>query len=86
MKALMPLAPLVGSVTAITTTASATAPCVMKHFVPLITHSPPSSFAFVRSPPESEPAPGSVSAHAASASPLTSRGRYFILCSSVPFS
>ena len=38
----------------------------------------------VRAASASEPARGSVSAYAASNSPLTSRGRYFCFCSSVP--
>ena len=59
---------------------------VMNAFEPLITHSPvaSSSTARVWVPPASEPAPGSVSPNAASASPETSRGSHWAFCSSVP--
>lgn len=59
---------------------------VMKHLVPLITHSPvaSSSLAVVRVPPASEPQSGSVSPNAPSASPEVRRGSHSRFCSSVP--
>jgi len=59
---------------------------VMKHLVPLITHSPvaSSSRAVVRVPPASEPHSGSVSPNAPSISPEHSFGSQVRFCSSVP--
>ena len=58
---------------------------VMKHLVPLITHSSVRrSTAVVRVPPASEPPPGSVSPNAPSISPEHSRGSHSRFCSSVP--
>ena len=54
--------PRSGSTVATTTVTSAMPPFVMKTFVPLRTHSSPSSFAVVRSERTSEPALGSVTA------------------------
>ena len=54
--------PRSGSTVATTTVTSAIPPFVMKTFVPLRTHSSPSSFAVVRSERTSEPALGSVTA------------------------
>jgi hypothetical protein len=59
---------------------------VMKHFEPLITHSPvfSSRSAVVRVPPASEPHSGSVRPNAPSISPEHSRGSHSRFCSSVP--
>jgi hypothetical protein len=57
---------------------------VMNCFAPLITHSPSSSFAVVRTLPASEPASGSVSPNAPSVSPDVSLGIHSRFCSSEP--
>ena len=57
---------------------------VMNAFVPLITHSSPSSRAVVRVAPASEPPPGSVRPNAPSVSPAHSSGSHSRFCSSVP--
>ncbi len=58
---------------------------VMKHLLPLITQSPPSSrTAVVLVAPASEPPSGSVSPKAPSSSPLHSLGSQVRFCSSVP--
>lgn len=59
---------------------------VMKHFVPLITHSPvaSSTLAVVRVAPASEPPSGSVRPNAPRISPAHSRGSHSAFCSSVP--
>jgi hypothetical protein len=56
----------------------------MNILVPLMIQSLPSRRAVVARPAESLPLPGSVSAHAASHSPLAAFGRYFLFCSSEP--
>src|SRR6266550_910396 len=58
----------------------------MKRFEPFRTYSSPSRRASLRIAAESEPEPGSVSAYAASHSPLASRGSQRSFCSSVPAS
>jgi hypothetical protein len=50
-------------------------PCVMKVLAPLSTQCSPSRTAIVRMPAASLPAPASVSPHAPSTFPWTSRGR-----------
>ena len=60
-KAEIPLDPRERSVTAVTMKTPAWFAFVMKHFRPLRMYSSPSSSAVVAVPPESEPAPGSVS-------------------------
>ena len=57
---------------------------VMNCLAPLITHSPSSSFAVVRTLPASEPASGSVSPNAPSVSPEVSFGIHSCFCSSEP--
>ena len=57
---------------------------VMNCLAPLTTHSPPSSFAVVRTLPASEPASGSVRPKAASRLPPQSCGSHSERCSSVP--
>src|ERR1043166_3267968 len=57
---------------------------VMNCLAPLITHSPSSSFAVVRTLPASEPASGSVKPKEASRSPLHSFGSHSVFCSSEP--
>ena len=57
---------------------------VMNDFEPLIVHVPFSSVAFVRVPPASEPASGSVRPKAASPEPSVSFGSHSCFCSSVP--
>src|SRR5579862_7909944 len=58
----------------------------MNRLPPSTTYSSPSRRAVVRIAALSEPEPGSVSAYAASHSPLASRGRYRCFCSSLPAS
>ena len=72
-----PLARFSLSVTANTSATSARAPFVMKCFVPLMTHSPPSSRAEVRMDWASDPAPGSVRAKQIVVSPRTSGSTNF---------
>jgi hypothetical protein len=57
---------------------------VMKHLVPLMTHSPSSSIAVVLVLPASEPASGSVRPKAPSPVPCASGTSHFCFCSSVP--
>ena len=57
---------------------------VMNCLAPFTTHSPPSSFAVVRTFPASDPASGSVSPNEASRSPLHSLGNHSAFCSSDP--
>ena len=57
---------------------------VMNCLAPLITHSPFSSFAVVRTLPASDPASGSVSPKAASLLPEHSCGIHSSFCSGVP--
>ena len=57
---------------------------VMNCLAPLITHSPSSSRARVRTLPASEPASGSVSPKAPSLRPAVSSGIQSCFCSSVP--
>ena len=57
---------------------------VMNCLLPLMIHSPPSSFAVVFVPPASLPAPGSVRPNAASALPLVSCGSHSCFCASLP--
>ena len=57
---------------------------VMNALLPLITHSSPSSRAFVRVAPASLPPSGSVSPNAPSARPATRSGSQRSRCSSVP--
>ena len=57
---------------------------VMNCLAPLTTHSPPSSFAVVRTLPASEPASGSVRPKEASRLPLQSCGSHSAFCSSLP--
>ena len=84
MNAVNPFAFFSGLVEAITTNTPPTDPCVMKVFVPLITHLPSAwRTARVRAAPASEPEPGSVSPHPPSTSPLARRGRYFFFCASL---
>ncbi len=64
-----------GFVRASTTQKPPTLPCVMNILVPFKTQSPPSRRAVVARLAESLPLPGSVSAHAASHSPLAALGR-----------
>ena len=63
---------------------SASGALVMYRLLPLMTQSSPSRTAVVASPPGSEPASASVSAKDATHSPLASRGRNRLRCSSVP--
>ena len=71
-------------VTAKITYTSASLPFVIKHLLPLSTHSSPSRTAFVCCPCASVPAPGSVSPNAPSFSPFARGTTYFCFCSSVP--
>jgi hypothetical protein len=71
-------------VRASTTQNPPTDPCVMNILLPLSNQSSPSLTAVVRRPALSEPDPGSVSAHAASHSPVHARVRYFCFCASLP--
>ena len=73
-----------GFVRASTTQKPPTEPWVMNIFVPSITQSLPSRRATVRRPAESLPLPGSVSAQAASHSPVAALGRYLRFCASLP--
>ena len=73
-----------GLVRARTTQNPPTDPWVMKVFVPSSTQSSPSRRAVVRRAAESLPLPGSVSAQAASHSPLAALGRYRRFRSSLP--
>jgi hypothetical protein len=57
---------------------------VIKHLVPLITHSPSSRRAVVRVAPASDPPPGSVSPNAASERAEVRSGSQVRRCSSVP--
>ncbi len=56
----------------------------MNAFVPLITHAPSRSSAFVWTFPASLPASGSVRPKPQSISPRASGTRYFCFCASVP--
>ncbi len=56
----------------------------MYRLLPSMTHSSPSLTATVARPPGSEPASASVSPKDATHSPLASRGRNVLRCSSVP--
>ena len=84
MKAEIPLAPAVRSVTAMTTATSPTRPCVVNVFDPLSTQHVPARVAVVRIPAASLPEVGSVSPHAPIFSPRTSGTRYRCFCASVP--
>ena len=71
-------------VRASTTQNPPTEPCVMNILVPFKSHPSPSRTATVFIPALSDPLPGSVSAHAASHSPLAALGKYLRFCSSLP--
>src|SRR5205085_10421676 len=79
-KAEMPLAPLVGSVRAITTASAPTDALVMNALLPFSTYAPSRRCARVRSAAASEPEPGSVSPHAPRISPRARRGSHFVFC------
>ena len=70
--------------TASTTKTSPTVPWVMNILLPLSSHFSPCFTAVVFMPAESEPLPGSVSAHAPSHSPVASFGRYCCFCAAFP--
>src|SRR5262245_30072043 len=80
----MPLAPLSGSVTAITVYQVEWPPLEIQHLAPLSTHSSPSSRALVRIDPASLPASRSDSAYDATASPEAIVGSTCFLSSSEP--
>ena len=82
----MPLCPASLSVFANTTYSDATPALVMNRLPPSRTYSSPSRRAVDLIAALSEPDPGSVSAYAASHSPLASFGRKRCFCSSVPAS
>src|SRR3954454_9709722 len=73
-----------GSVRTRTNIQLAVAASDVQIFWPLITHSPPSRWALVRSPARSEPAPGSENPWHHLSSPLTIRGRNSSFCCGVP--
>jgi hypothetical protein len=77
-------APAASRVRAKTTNSPAIGALVMNRLAPLITHSPESRTARVRSPAGLEPAPGSVRAKDATTSPEASRSSQAAFCSSVP--
>jgi len=83
-KAVMPRWRDLGSVRASTTQVPATVPWVMNVFEPLSTQWSPFLTAVVRMPAASDPEPGSVSAQAASFSPVASAGSQRRFCSSLP--
>ena len=74
------------SVTAVTVTSEVMSvpELVMNALVPLITHSPPSSFAVVRVAPASEPPPASVRPNPPSVRPAARSGSQRCFCSSEP--
>src|SRR5690349_13258129 len=80
----IPLAPLSGSVTAITVYQVECPPLEIQHLVPLSTHSSPSRRARVRIDAASLPASRSESAYDATASPAAIDGRTCFLSSSEP--
>src|SRR5439155_6826516 len=84
MNAEMPLAPLSGSVTAMTVYQVDLPPFVIQHFVPLMIQSSPSAFARVRIDAASLPASRSESAYEAIASPDASDGNTCFFSSSEP--
>ena len=84
MKALTPRAPASMSVLANTTMKVASAALEMKCFTPVSTYSSPSRTALVRMSAGCEPPRGSVSAKAASHSPLAQRGSHCWRCASLP--
>mmetsp|Transcript_600 Transcript_600/g.1858 ORF Transcript_600/g.1858 Transcript_600/m.1858 type:complete len:258 (+) Transcript_600:909-1682(+) len=74
----------VSGVAANTVKTSAMPPFEIQILDPLMTQSSPSLTALVVTLFASEPVPGSVSANAATYSPVASFGRYFCFCSSLP--
>ena len=85
MKAVMPRAPLSGSVIANSTMYLATGPEVIQLFLPLTTKLPSACFtALQRIAVASEPDCGSVSANAPISRPSAIARTYFCFCASVP--
>jgi hypothetical protein len=84
MKAEMPREPLAFAVTAIATSTSPDAPCVMNCLVPFNTQSVPSRTAVLRIEAASLPEDASVNPQAARCWPRARAGRYRRFWSSVP--
>ena len=80
----LPLSRVPVTAVAVTSLVMSVPEFVMNCFEPLMTHSPPSSFAVVFVPPASEPASGSVSPKPARPLPATRSGSYCCFCSSEP--
>ena len=84
INAVNPLCPRERSTVAKTTKMSATPALVIKHFLPLIMYSSPTSFAVVLPEATSEPASGSVRANAPQP-PGQMTSAYIFFCASVPY-